>query len=304
MLDMGRTARGGGSLCGRGRSAPSPNEVRVTARSPVLDCAGVNDLRLRRPDRDLADLVLTPGVHAVGRDGRGEMALVGIGQPMLAQFCIDRRGIWMQLAEGVRGVHVNGRPVRRMAMLRPGDAVFVEGVELVLLGPAPDAAPAQDEAATEESRLVLRAVGGPLHGRCHPLEDVVTIGRARDCDVRMDEPALAERHARLVPCEGGAVLRDLGSEQGSHVNGHPVRHALLRAGDQLAIDGYRFVLEAPRAPGRTQASVDIADEAAGPEPDAATPERLLDSARRLPWLLLAALLLSGALSLLLLYGTR
>ena len=130
----------------------------MTACGPVLDCAGVNDLRLRRPDRDLADLVLTPGVHAVGRDGRGDMALVGIGHPMLAQFCIDRRGIWMQLAEGVRGVHVNGRPVRRMAMLRPGDAVFVEGIELVLVGPAPEAAPAQD-AADQDDQFDLGWIG-------------------------------------------------------------------------------------------------------------------------------------------------
>lgn len=269
----------------------------------MLDCAGVNELRLRRPDRDLPDLVLKPGVHAVGRDARGEVALVGIGQAMLAQFCIDRRGIWMQLGEGVRGVHVNGRPVRRMAMLRPGDAVFVEGVELLLLGPEPGDAPPHDEAIPEESRLVLRAVGGPLHGRCHALDGAVTIGRARDCAVRIDDPALAERHARLVPCEGGAVLRDLGSEQGSRVNGHDVRHARLRAGDQLAIDGCRFVLEAPRS-GATAAPAAGPDDAASEGPPAAAPERVVDSARRLPWLLLAALLMSGALSLLLLYGTR
>ena len=275
----------------------------MTARSPVLDCAGVNDLRLRRPDRDLSDLVLTPGVHAVGRDSRGDVSLVGIGHPMLAQFCIDRRGIWMQLAEGVRGVHVNGRPVRRMAMLRPGDAVFVEGIELVLVGAPPEPAPDRDEAAAGDTRLALRGVGGPLHGRCHPIDEAVTIGRARDCEVRIDEPALAERHARLVPCEGGAVLRDLGSEQGSQVNGHAVRHAVLRAGDQLTIDGCRFVIEAPRAPARAGPSEDMADDVSL-QAQALAPERVRDSARRLPWLLLAALLLSGALSLLLLYGTR
>lgn len=32
----------------------------------------------------------------------------------------------------MRGVHINGRPVKRMVVLRPGDAVYVEGVELLL----------------------------------------------------------------------------------------------------------------------------------------------------------------------------
>ncbi|MFP7721374.1 FHA domain-containing protein [Lysobacter sp. A3-1-A15] len=264
----------------------------------------MNELRLRRPDRELADLVLPPGVHAVGRDVRGDMALVEAGQPMLAQLCIDRRGIWMQLAEGARGVHVNGRPVRRMAMLRPGDAIFLEGVELVLLGDEPEAAPDDDAPVDAESRLVLRGVGGPLHGRCHPLEQAVTIGRARDCEVRLDEPGLADRHARLVPCEQGAVLRDLGSEQGSRVNGHAVRHGVLRAGDQLAIEGCRFVLEAPRPAPRNAALAAPGRDPPVLSAEGPAPAGMVESARRLPWLLLAALLLSGALSLLLLYGTR
>ena len=98
------------------------------------------------------------------------------------------------------------------------------------------------------------------------------------------------------------MLRDLGSEQGSQVNGHAVRHAMLRAGDQLTIDGCRFVIEAPRAPARVGPSEDMADDVSL-QAQALAPERVRDSARRLPWLLLA-LLLSGALSLLLLYGTR
>lgn len=275
----------------------------------MLDCGGVNALRLRRPEHDHTDLVLTPGVHAVGRDASGQLALVGIGQPMLAQLCIDRRGIWMQLAAGTRGIHVNGRPVKRMAMLRAGDSVFVEGTELHLLGaeplPAPDADPPGpfEDGGSADARRVLRGVGGALHGRCYRLDRPATVGRARDCDVRIDEPGLAERHARLVPHADGLVLRDLGSEQGSHVNGHAVRHALLQAGDQLVIDGCRFVVEAPRTAAAGPKDLgphDSVTDEAGP-----TPVRTgAGSVRRLPWLLLAALLLSGALSLLLLYGTR
>jgi len=87
----------------------------------MLDCRRVTTLRLRFPDRELADLVLDPGVHAIGRDENGLPGLVDDTAHALAQFCVDRRGVWLQLRDGVRGVHVNGRPVRRMAMLRAGD---------------------------------------------------------------------------------------------------------------------------------------------------------------------------------------
>ncbi len=144
----------------------------------------------------------------------------------------------------------------------------------------------------------------PLHGRCYRLDRPATVGRSRDCEVRIDEPGLAERHARLLPHADGLVLRDLGSEQGSHVNGHAVRHALLQAGDQLVFDGCRFVVEAPRTAGLA-APTDIGPHDGATDEDDATPARTgAGSVRRLPWLLLAALLLSGALSLLLLYGTR
>src|SRR3546814_5590969 len=49
-------------------------------------------------------------------------------------FCVDRRGVWLAVADGARGVHVNGREVRRMAMLRVGDAVYVDGVEMRVIG--------------------------------------------------------------------------------------------------------------------------------------------------------------------------
>lgn len=273
----------------------------------MLDCRRVETLRLRFPEREHADLVLSPGVHAVGRDAAGKPALVDDPTQALVQFCVDRRGVWLQLREGMRGLHVNGRPVRRMAMLRMGDAVYIDGVELVLLGSPPLPPPeAEGEPAMFDAHMVLRGVGGPHHGRCVPLDQPRLVGRARECDVRIDEPAFAERHARLEPLVDGVVLRDLGSEEGCVVNGHPVRHALLRPGDQVVFESqHRFVVEAPKRAamaavadtGSTEAeSVQATDQSAG--------AAVRSSARRIPWLLLAALLLAAALSLLLLYGVR
>ncbi|HEY1141668.1 MAG TPA: FHA domain-containing protein, partial [Lysobacter sp.] len=84
-------------------------------------------LRLRFPHRQQPDLVLGPGVHAIGRDATDRPVIVDDPAQAIAQFCVDRRGVWLQVHQGARGLHVNGRPVRRMALLRAGDAVFVDG---------------------------------------------------------------------------------------------------------------------------------------------------------------------------------
>jgi hypothetical protein len=88
----------------------------------------VENLRLHFGNRQQPDRALVTGVHRVVREASG---LIGVGDnaqgALLAQFCVDRRGLWLQVASGGRGIHVNGRPVQRMALLRAGDTVYLDG---------------------------------------------------------------------------------------------------------------------------------------------------------------------------------
>ena len=131
----------------------------------------MNVLRLRFPNRQQPDLILGSGVHAIGRDATGRPVMLDHPAEAIAQFCVDRRGAWLQVREGTRGLHVNGRPVRRMALLRAGDAVFVDGNEWLLLGDTPPAAPSEAKPVPGEDadpRMLLRGVGGAHHGRVPP----------------------------------------------------------------------------------------------------------------------------------------
>ena len=73
------------------------------------------------------------GVHRIVREASGH---VGVGDQLqgalLVRICVDRRGLWLQVPTGMRGVHVNGRPILRMALLRAGDSIYVDGVELLV----------------------------------------------------------------------------------------------------------------------------------------------------------------------------
>src|SRR3546814_854214 len=176
------------------------------------------------------------GVHAVGPlEGRdGQLGLVDCAQAARVSFYGDRRGVWLAVADGARGVHVNGREVRRMAMLRVGDAVYVDGVEMRVIG---STAPELPGAAlheptsngTGDPRVVLRGVGGQYHGRSFTLEQPRLVGRSSDADIRIDDPSFADRHARLDLLGDDIILRDLGSAEGTLVNGEPMRDEIGRA---------------------------------------------------------------------------
>jgi pSer/pThr/pTyr-binding forkhead associated (FHA) protein len=264
----------------------------------MLDSPRVDALKLRFNDNG-TELPLGPGMHGIGRGGDDAIGLVSDQQTPLLRFCVDRRGVWLTVAEGVRGIHVNGRPVRRMAMLRPGDAIHAEGSELTLMRDLdPPAALPSVADAPGDLRLVLRGVGGHYHGRSITLERPRLVGRAPEADIRIDNQAFPERHARLEHHAGRVLLRDLDSGEASSVNGKQVRDAVLMPGDQVVFDAqHRFVVEAPgRQPLPEHApETDLASTRLGQDPGR-------NRAWRLPWLLLAALLIAGALSLLLLFG--
>ncbi len=64
--------------------------------------------------------------------------------------------------------------------------------------------------------------------------EVTVIGRAADADLTLEDPRISRRHAKIaVDAKGTAVLEDLGSSNGTFVNGAQIQRHKLRAGDTL-----------------------------------------------------------------------
>jgi hypothetical protein len=63
-----------------------------------------------------------------------------------------------------------------------------------------------------------------------------TIGRSRDCDIVIDDANVSRRHAEVRPRSGAWVLTDLGSTNGSRLNGRTIRAPeVIRRGDEIEI---------------------------------------------------------------------
>jgi hypothetical protein len=73
--------------------------------------------------------------------------------------------------------------------------------------------------------------------------DRYTIGRTRDCDLCLTDLSVSRLHAELLRDESGWLLNDLGSHNGTRLNGWLVRETVqVRAGDRLEFGSTAFVL--------------------------------------------------------------
>jgi pSer/pThr/pTyr-binding forkhead associated (FHA) protein len=71
-------------------------------------------------------------------------------------------------------------------------------------------------------------------------KDMTLVGRKEDSDLRLDHKSVSKQHCILVKTDGLLLVRDLGSTNGTRVNGQRVRRAALLPNDQLNIASFRF----------------------------------------------------------------
>jgi len=260
----------------------------------------MDTVRLHFPDSETEPLRLSPGTHGIGWCGDG-LGLVTQQADVLLRVQVDPRGIWLHITQNLAiCVHVNGRQVYRIALLRSGDVLHIDTTELRLVTePPPFSQQPRIQGANEamaDPRWVLRGLGGHHHGRCFPLDRPRWVGRSATADIQIDDPTLSERHVCLQRVQDQVFLRSPDASDGCLVNGQRIRDAVLTAGDQLVFGArHRFVIEAPQA----NKYWPPADSIATGLP-ASPPPR---PAWHLLWLLAAAALLAASLTGLLLFGT-
>jgi hypothetical protein len=92
----------------------------------------------------------------------------------------------------------------------------------------------------EGPALVVRAGGGRAGESFKPTGERTRIGRSPDCEIFLDDVTVSRNHAVLVERDGGYVVEDQGSLNGTFVNRKRIDNARLSNGDEVQIGKYRM----------------------------------------------------------------
>lgn len=140
--------------------------------------------------------------------------------------------------------------------LREGDAkVRMSASESVPLG-AVDVAVAPDSAAPPREpaprrRFHLRMIKGVSPAGVYLIEGTARIGRGDENEVVLADPGVSRSHAIVDALGEEVTLRDLGSTNGTFVNGRCIEVLALRDGDELTFGNTQMRFEADEGEGRT-----------------------------------------------------
>jgi len=87
-----------------------------------------------------------------------------------------------------------------------------------------------------EDTPVLVGQTGPLNGQRWMVHDSLIIGRDASCDVMIPSRQVSRNHARLEMTGKGTSIQDLGSKNGTHLNGEEISETkVLKDGDLIQI---------------------------------------------------------------------
>ena len=143
--------------------------------------------------------------------------------------------VWRVIRLSVRDV----RAPAESLILSP-EAVRAAGLDL-----PPPPPPAAKTPLAAVGHLLVRSSPVFPSGTIILLDNDVVFGRADACDVPLTSDAtVSGRHARVFRRDGSPYLEDLGSTNGTYVNGQPLAaERLLRPGDIVAVGSTELVYE-------------------------------------------------------------
>ena len=114
---------------------------------------------------------------------------------------------------------------------------------------------------------------GPLAGRRIELDGELIVGR-EDASLTIEDPEISRKHAAIRPVDGGFEIEDLGSRNGTHVNGSRIEGATrLGGGDSIKLGQSVIAFEAARGAETVASPVQAPPAAAVAEPAPPAPSR-------------------------------
>ena len=101
---------------------------------------------------------------------------------------------------------------------------------------------ARERAGAPGGPYTLMVASGARRGLHWPVDDAVEAGRNPEAAIFLDDVTVSRHHAIFTIEDGRLVVRDLGSTNGTYVNGQRCDEAVLSVGDQVYIGRYHLVV--------------------------------------------------------------
>lgn len=100
-------------------------------------------------------------------------------------------------------------------------------------------------ASRKQSWAWLRPKGTGVRSGFPLNKDHMIIGREVKCAIMLNDNSVSRQHSSITHLAEGYLIRDLGSSNGTYVNGQRVQEYLLQEGDRVSIGDIEFWFEAP-----------------------------------------------------------
>src|SRR5690554_595174 len=149
-------------------------------------------------------------------------------------------------------VKVNDADITTGCKLVPDDVILLGKLELLVVDlkrelkkPVPEVAAAPTRSVSKATAWALKANHTALGNRVFAIKEVTVIGRAPECDISLPAAHLSRRHAQLKVLDGFLYVKDLGSANGTYLNGKQVTEARVKRGDELRFDALSFGVLGP-----------------------------------------------------------
>ena len=185
----------------------------------------------------------------------------------------------------LKPVRVNTVDVIGACTLKVDDEITLGAIELIVIDPkreskvsTAETANATQMRAVPTTGWALKANHTALANRVFPLKDTTVIGRSVDCDISLAAAHLSRRHAQLQIIDGALFVKDLGSANGTFLNGKQVMEARVKRGDELRFDALTFGVMGPadEMAKTTVRSISVPNAPPATKPVSAMPNSLND----------------------------
>lgn len=265
----------------------------VDANPPAVTIGGMlparagfqgNIMKLVFPGGEHAPVALSEGVVTIGSDAACDVVLKGAGvAPRHCEIAYGGGRASVRPLDASAPTVLNGRQASGDTAIKDGDLLVLGRVGCsITSGERPAAAPvaaANPPAAEVDDgrtrvratlpKFMLRGVSGVTLGKTFAVNDNAVMGRQPDCDIPVPSEEVSRHHARLRLTPDGLFVEDMGSANGTYLNGKRVQSGHLKPGEELRLDTVRFLLVAPGMDARQQ-SVATRVEAPAAKPAASS----------------------------------